>query len=57
MKILECESLAVDTFLSWLSKKLKSRTHKKIIGEERFIELTNTNPKKIIENKEISRKY
>ncbi len=30
---------------------------KKIIGEERFIELTNTNPKKIIENKEISKKY
>lgn len=30
---------------------------KKLITEERFIELTNTNPKKIIENKEISKNY
>ena len=30
---------------------------KKLITKERFIELTNTNPKKIIENKEISKKY
>ena len=30
---------------------------KKQISEERFIELTNTNPKKIIENKEISKNY
>ena len=29
----------------------------KSIGEERFIELTKTNPKKIIENKEISKNY
>ena len=35
-----------------IRKKLK-----KLITEERFIELTNTNPKKIIENKEISKKY
>lgn len=30
---------------------------KKIISEERFIELANTNPKRIIENKEISKNY
>lgn len=35
-----------------IRKKLK-----KLITEERFIELTNTNPKKIIENKEISKNY
>lgn len=35
-----------------IRKKLK-----KLISEERFIELTNTNPKKIIENKEISKNY
>ena len=35
-----------------IRKKLK-----KLITKERFIELTNTNPKKIIENKEISKKY
>ena len=36
MKILGCESLAVDTFLSWLSRKLRNRTQKKIIGEEDY---------------------
>ena len=36
MKIFGCESLAVDTFLSWLSRKLKSRTQKIIIGEEDY---------------------
>ena len=35
-----------------IRKKLK-----KLITEERFIELTNTNPKKIIENKKISKNY
>lgn len=35
-----------------IRKKIKKTT-----GEERFIELTNINPKKIIENKEISRNY
>lgn len=35
-----------------IRKKLK-----KLISEERFIELTNTNPKNIIENKEISKNY
>lgn len=35
-----------------IRKKLK-----KLITEERFIELTNTNPKNIIENKEISKNY
>jgi len=48
MKILECESLAVDTFLSWLSKKLKSRTHKKIIGEEDYDFISNEKNKKLI---------
>ena len=36
MKILGCESLAVDTFLSWLSRKLRNRTQKKIIGEDDY---------------------
>ena len=36
LKSLGCESLAVDTFLSWLSKKLRNRTLKKIIGEEDY---------------------
>ena len=36
LKILECESLAVDTFLSWLSRKLKNRTTKKILGEDDY---------------------
>ena len=35
-KILGCDSLAVDTFLSWLSRKLRNRTQKKIIGEEDY---------------------
>ena len=41
MKILECESLAVDTFLSWLSRKLKSRTQKKILGEDDYDFISN----------------
>ena len=41
MKVLGCESLAVDTFLSWLSRKLKSRTQKKIIGEEDYDFITS----------------
>ena len=41
MKLLGCESLAVDTFLSWLSRKLKNRTQKKIIGEEDYDFLSN----------------
>ena len=41
MKILGCQSLAVDTFLSWLSRKLRNRTQKKIIGEEDFDFITN----------------
>ena len=36
MKLLGCESLAVDTFLSWLSRKLRNRTLKKIIGEDDY---------------------
>ena len=36
MKLLGCESLAVDTFLSWLSRKLRNRTQKKIIGEDDY---------------------
>ena len=48
MKILECESLAVDTFLSWLSRKLKSRTQKKIIGEEDYDFISNEKNKKIL---------
>ena len=36
MKKLGCESLAVDTFLSWLSRKLRNRTQKKIIGEDDY---------------------
>ena len=36
MKILGCESLGVDTFLSWLSRKLRNRTQKKIIGEDDY---------------------
>ena len=36
LKNLGCESLSVDTFLSWLSKKLRNRTLKKIIGEEDY---------------------
>ena len=41
MKILGCQSLAVDTFLSWLSRKLRNRTQKKIIGEDDFDFITN----------------
>ena len=41
MKILGCESLAVDTFLSWLSKKLKNRTQKKILGEDDYDFISN----------------
>ena len=41
MKILGCESLAVDTFLSWLSRKLKNRTQKKIIGEDDYDFISN----------------
>ena len=48
MKILECESLAVDTFLSWLSRKLKSRTQKKIIGEEDYDFIANEKNKNIL---------
>ena len=36
MKLLGCESLAVDTFLSWLSRKLRNRTQKKIVGEDDY---------------------
>ena len=36
MKTLGCENLAVDTFLSWLSKKLRNRTQKKILGEDDY---------------------
>ena len=41
LKILECESLAVDTFLSWLSRKLKNRTTKKILGEDDYDFISN----------------
>jgi len=36
MKMLGCESLSVDTFLSWLSRKLRNRIQKKIIGEDDY---------------------
>ena len=41
MKMLGCESLAVDTFLSWLSRKLRNRTQKKIIGEDDYDFISN----------------
>lgn len=56
MKILECESLAVDTFLSWLSKKLKSRTLKKIIGEEDYDFISDKNKNKINLSKSFQKK-
>ena len=46
MKKLGYESLAVDTFLSWLSRKLRNRTQKKIIGEDDYDFIGNKNKNK-----------
>ena len=54
MKLLGCESLAVDTFLSWLSRKLRNRTQKKIVGEDDYDFISDDKKSENISNLSLS---